>query len=748
MYSSFIGKVLDNYRILERLGIGGMGVVFKAIHIKLDKVFALKIIAPGLSMNEHFIKRFQTEAKALAKFEDPNIVRIYDLRSVDDQWFIVMEFVQGITLTDKILKDGAFHWLEALPIIKQILGAIGHAHEAGIIHRDIKPNNIMISDKGIVKITDFGLAKDQTTTSHTVSATSGGTLYYMSPEHVKGFSFIDARSDLYSIGMTFYEMLTGIVPFLNIKSDFDIRETIIRKEFDKPRSINPTIPPELEMIIMKSISKNPDDRFQTADDMMQAILHFEKKYDLAGSERTAGKEPVAKVPVVQVEPPGETDNPSAENTAGPAGRGKKRPVLKLAGALLLIAIMALVLFKDKFFPGAASATKQVQDEETGSRLTISSTPISAWIILNGDSLGQTPLINHILAAGQYSLKISKDKYNSIDTTIFLTKNSDLAMVFTLPEIENLPVLVQADQVPVPKQVTTSPVFAVLSIQSDPPGSEVWLNGEPRGKTPLYLTRISQGTYLVEIRREGYEKYTRDLQLLAGNNQSINARLTPLSGGLSVTKDPSEATVLLDGKKMDSQNLSVLNISNLPIGKHQVEIANPGYASFTKEIEIEQNEIYTIDAKLVRQEGNLNIQVRPWGSIYINNQLQKSTADIKYTVRLPVGQYNVRVGHPTLGIWQKTVQVYGDKETNVIVNFTQELPIKVNTVDDLNNLLSGEIYVDGKKIEQSRSGEILLRVGLHKVAVKRDGYYAEGGEKEILVDTGVDNSLTFILKQGN
>jgi PAS domain S-box-containing protein len=120
MYSSFIGKVLDNYRILERLGIGGMGIVFKAIHIKLDKVFALKMIAPGLSMNEHFIKRFQTEAKALAKFEDPNIVRIYDLRSVDDHWFIVMEYVQGTTLTDKILTDGAFHWLEALPIIKQV----------------------------------------------------------------------------------------------------------------------------------------------------------------------------------------------------------------------------------------------------------------------------------------------------------------------------------------------------------------------------------------------------------------------------------------------------------------------------------------------------------------------------------------------------------------------------------------------------------------------------------------------------
>jgi serine/threonine protein kinase len=133
MSSSFIGKVVDNYRIIENLGIGGMGVVFKAIHIKLDKLFALKMIAPGLAMNENFIKRFQTEAKALAKFEDPNIVRIYDLREHNDQWFIVMEYVDGFNLLDIIRKDGAFPLQNALPILKQILTAIGHAHSAGII---------------------------------------------------------------------------------------------------------------------------------------------------------------------------------------------------------------------------------------------------------------------------------------------------------------------------------------------------------------------------------------------------------------------------------------------------------------------------------------------------------------------------------------------------------------------------------------------------------------------------------------
>jgi serine/threonine protein kinase len=161
MSSSFLGKVIDNYRILENLGIGGMGIVFKAIHIKLEKLFALKMIAPSLVMNENFIKRFQTEARALAKFEDPNIVKVYDLRSVDDHWFIVMEYVDGIHLLDKIKKEGAMDWQQALLILKQVLTAIGHAHDAGIVHRDIKPNNIMITKDGTVKITDFGLARSE-----------------------------------------------------------------------------------------------------------------------------------------------------------------------------------------------------------------------------------------------------------------------------------------------------------------------------------------------------------------------------------------------------------------------------------------------------------------------------------------------------------------------------------------------------------------------------------------------------------
>ena len=744
MSSSFIGKVLDSYRIIERLGIGGMGVVFKAIHIKLDKVFAIKIIAPGLAMNEHFIKRFQTEAKALAKFEDPNIVRIYDLRSIEDQWFIVMEYVEGTTLTDKILQDGAFQWLDTVPIIKQVLNAIGHAHEAGIIHRDIKPNNIMISEKGIVKITDFGLAKDQTKSTNTISVTSGGTLYYMSPEHVKGFSFIDARSDLYSIGMTCYEMLTGIVPFANMNSDFDIRESIIRKDFDKPRSINPTIPSELEMIIMKSINKNPDDRYQTADDMIQAIKNFESQYGLADGEQIEQDKQAPEPVLIKESSSQETEDHVTDTNTEPIITEKKKPLLKWIAALIVLAIITIIALKIDSFIYTPVPAVQSGDANSSSKLTISSTPSNAYISLNGNPLGETPFTSDSLQAGQYSLKIHKENYNTIDTTLNLTESSDLAVLIALKKIHEIPSPVTSKKDPVKKSEKPANVVSVLSIYSEPSDSEIWLNGKLSGRSPIRSMQLTPGTYSLEIRRTGFEKYTRNLILNTGNNQKINATLIPFNGGLSVIKDPSSATVLVDGEVRNKNNSPVMNLTGLSIGKHTIKVTNQGYETFEQEIEIKQNEIYTLNANLVRREGNLSIQVRPWGSIYINGELQESTADIKHTFRLPVDQYDINVEHPTLGFWQKRIQIDDKKDKDVIVNFTKQLKIQIKALDELNSSLDGNIFVDGKSTGQITPGVITLRTGVHKIEIKKEGYLTEGGEKLVLINSGMDQTITFKL----
>ncbi len=684
MSSSFIGKVVDNYRIIENLGIGGMGVVFKAIHIKLDKLFALKMIAPGLAMNENFIKRFQTEAKALAKFEDPNIVRIYDLRADNDQWFIVMEYVDGFNLLDLIRKDGAFPLQNALPILKQILTAIGHAHRAGIIHRDLKPNNVMITTAGKVKITDFGLAKDQTSMTTTLSVTSGGTLYYMSPEQVKGFQFTDKRSDIYSIGMTFYEMITGTVPFKNMDSDFDIRESIIRKKTEKPTVFNPNIPPELEAIVMKSIAKKPDDRYQSTEEMLKAVLKFEAQDPNIDSEFA-----LVEIP-----------------DSGKQNLGKKESEKLLDRANLhflknLFPLNRKSLFKIGVLGGLIAAT------------------LLLFYIFYSDSSLSEKEDDAIAEASQFS-----------------SEPAEINKALIKPEIKSTPKTKIPVNTALPAQVT---------VNSDPSDAEIRINGQLKGKTPLNITDMAPGNYSVHIKKDGFEEYNDKIKLTSGQNDVFLAELSPLAGGINLTTEPPSARILLDGKEV-SKSKTPVKLDKIPIGKHKIEIQKKGYASVTKEIEIKQDEITETNIQLVQLDGKLSIQVRPWGSIYINDNLKKESADTKYEVTLPVEQYKVTVTHPTLGKWEKMVEIEADEERQLVVNFNRKITVNVAAFDENGLPLTAEIFIDNENTGKFTPAEIKTRVGLHKLTIKMDGYVASNSEKEIFFDKNTENKHTVILKK--
>ena len=225
--SSIIGRVIDNYEILSLLGKGGMGAVYKANDLTLDREVTLKIMDVNVSRDASFMKRFQSEAKALAKLQNPNIVFVHALRETELGLCIVMELVRGCTLADKIRETGSLNIETALKIFKQVLNAMAHAHKSGIIHRDIKPSNIMLANDDIVKVTDFGLAKIQHGLAATVTVGTGGTLCYMSPEQVRGLAHVDARGDIYSTGMTLYVTLAGQVPFAASETDFSVMNAIV-----------------------------------------------------------------------------------------------------------------------------------------------------------------------------------------------------------------------------------------------------------------------------------------------------------------------------------------------------------------------------------------------------------------------------------------------------------------------------------------------------------------------------------------
>lgn len=274
-----IGKKLEGrYEITERIGEGGMADVYRANDVVDHKPVAVKILKKEFAENEEFLRRFRNESKATALLSHPNIVKIYDVGFSDRIQFIVMEYIDGITLNEYMEQSGVLDWKDAVHFITQILRALQHAHSKGIVHRDIKPQNIMMLRDGTIKVMDFGIAKFAREDGKTGTDKAIGTVHYISPEQARG-SATDAKSDLYSVGVMLYEMLTGQKPF-DTDNPVSIAVMHMQAEAKRPRSIRPELAAGLEEIILKAMQKNPAQRYQSARDMMDDIETFKENPDV------------------------------------------------------------------------------------------------------------------------------------------------------------------------------------------------------------------------------------------------------------------------------------------------------------------------------------------------------------------------------------------------------------------------------------------------------------------------------------
>ena len=277
----YIGKFLDNrYEILERIGTGGMAVVYKAKCHWLNRFVAVKILKEDLAQDEEFRRRFHEESQAVAMLSHPNIVAVYDVSRSPELDYIVMELIDGITLKQYMQKRGGkLSWKESLHFITQIMKALSHAHSRGIIHRDIKPHNIMILRDGSVKVADFGIARLASASQNTMTQEALGSVHYISPEQARG-SRIDARSDIYSAGVVLYEMLTGRLPY---EGDSPVAVAIqhINSIPLSPREIDPSIPEALEEITMKAMASDLDRRYVSADAMLADLEEFRKNPNIS-----------------------------------------------------------------------------------------------------------------------------------------------------------------------------------------------------------------------------------------------------------------------------------------------------------------------------------------------------------------------------------------------------------------------------------------------------------------------------------
>lgn len=267
---NYVGKRLDGrYEVQEIIGVGGMSVVYKAYDNVDDRIVAIKILKEEFLNNEEFKRRFKNESKAIALLSHPNIVKVYDVNFGEKLQYIVMEYIDGITLKEYINKQGAITWNDALFFMTQILRAVQHAHDKGIVHRDIKPQNIMLLKNGNIKVTDFGIARFSRSETRTLTEQAIGSVHYIAPEQAKG-EYTDEKADIYSLGVVLYEMLAGSVPF---EADSAVSVALMQLQADakKLTDINPDIPLGLEQICIHAMQKDPMDRYQTATEMLLDI---------------------------------------------------------------------------------------------------------------------------------------------------------------------------------------------------------------------------------------------------------------------------------------------------------------------------------------------------------------------------------------------------------------------------------------------------------------------------------------------
>ena len=372
--NQYIGKMLDNrYEILDVIGVGGMAVVYKAYCHRLHRFVAIKVLKRDLAADAEFRRRFHEEAQAVAMLSHPNIVSVYDVSKGDDLDYIVMELIDGITLKQYMQKkEGRLNWRESLYFITQIVRALGHAHSRGIIHRDIKPQNIMVLRDGSVKVADFGIARIMSAAQNTLTQEALGSVHYISPEQARG-DRPDARSDIYSSGVVLYEMLTGRLPFEG-ESAVSVAIQHLSSIPLAPREINPDIPEQLELICMKAMAPDLEHRYQSADAMISDLEAFRKnpevemKFALSDLRPEENDEPTrtirtmpshtVTIPVHQPErnyPHRERDEDEEPRRAGSGKRGV------LVGAVTVAAVaVVIVLFKTILGSFAPAVVDQYQ----------------------------------------------------------------------------------------------------------------------------------------------------------------------------------------------------------------------------------------------------------------------------------------------------------------------------------------------------------------------------------------------------
>lgn len=632
-----IGKTISHYQVTEQLGKGGMGVVYKAWDTALERAVALKMLHSTLAQDEIFLKRFRAEARALAQLENINIVSVFDLLETETGFFIVMQYVEGETLADKIGREGALPHREALAIFEQILNAVAHAHRAGIIHRDLKPGNVMLTPQGIVKVADFGLAKVQQGSILTLSRITGGTLHYMPPEQIRNLAHTDQRSDIYSAGMTLYEMLAGRLPFENKEDIYELSKIIVKKRFPSPAKYQPAVPRNLARMVMKAISKEPEKRYQQAEELSEAIRSFQQAHGLVA--------------------------PSAGEFPRHRRWLHSLSLYSLMAGLVLIAISLIILF----VPGLKERALQTLGFSSYARLTVQTDPPGATVILNGKKYQNPTLLNRLWVKADTTYLQVIDTLGSlrVDTSFVLQPRQDLFLSF---ELLPKPPLAESDPIELPVET------GGVEIKSEPAGAAISWDGKTVGKTFYRDNRIPAGRYRLLVRLPGYKDALQTVEVRSGEVARIQVRLEKL---------------------------------------------------------------------LI---GRLAVNIRPSGTIYVDGELHRENTG-QYSADIPAGIHHLKIVNPGLGVWEDSIRLEPGGRYEKEIDFHQEYELRVSAFDTAGEaLFDAEIFADGINTGETTPALIKLRFGQHEIAVRLKGYELVDHPRKINLESNLADPLEFKLRK--
>jgi serine/threonine-protein kinase len=489
---------LGRYEILAELGRGAMGRVYRARDPIVDREVALKTLQIEefpKRQQEEILGRFRREAQAAGQLNHPNIVTIFD---VGDNFF-VMEMVKGETLQAYLSRKGRLDLEESLGILSPIAAALDYAHRRGVVHRDVKPANIMLTDRGIPKLMDFGLAHTEATVL-TRAGQSLGSPAYMSPEQIQGFD-PTSRADLYSLSVVAYEMLTGVRPFAG-KNVTTLLHQVVHDAPPPPRQFNAALPPRYDDLFQKALSKLPEERFSTAGDFITE-LNLKELEEIVSIVQAREPSETAPDETDEIHEQETMVSPEPRRPIAPgASTTERRPNLRVranglslwlaAAATAAAGLLLAIVLRQVLLPSTAPLVP----------FRVESMPSGATVWLDGSEMGTTPLAIESAAAGTHQLTVSKEGF--------------------VPSRESLNL--DAAEPPSPLVFSLQPARATVSIASNPQPAAVAVDGKDVGKTPLDDFDLDPGVHRVEVRRAGFQTWRSEVEARSGESLQIVASL--------------------------------------------------------------------------------------------------------------------------------------------------------------------------------------------------------------------------------